>query len=123
MSTIFIRHFHISNSTLCLPLKILHYHCFQFLLGLAIAPREIENSAYAQFWGTNRVYYGRGESGELKEQTSTLALTFALSSVSRFFCLNHEGNSSLEEIVNIFLVVDVSISSKAKRTEYERLDN
>ena len=31
--------------------KILHKHCFQFLLGVKMAPRETENNAYAKFWG------------------------------------------------------------------------
>ena len=34
----------------CHP-KILHKHCLQFLLGVKMAPRETENSAYAKFWG------------------------------------------------------------------------
>ena len=35
---------------ICHP-KILHKHCFQFLLGVKMAPRETENNAYAKFWG------------------------------------------------------------------------
>ena len=31
--------------------QILHKHCFQFLLGVKMAPREIENNAYAKFRG------------------------------------------------------------------------
>ena len=34
----------------CRP-KILHKHCFQFLMGVKMAPRETENNAYAKFWG------------------------------------------------------------------------
>ena len=34
----------------CHP-QILHKHCFQFLLGVKMAPRETENNAYAKFWG------------------------------------------------------------------------
>ena len=34
----------------CLP-KILHKHCFQFLLGPFELPRETEDKAYATFWG------------------------------------------------------------------------
>ena len=34
----------------CHP-NILHKHCFQFLLGVKMAPRETENNAYAKFWG------------------------------------------------------------------------
>ena len=48
-----IRHFHIVHNALCLPPKILHKHCFQFLLRLTIVPKEIENNAYAKFLGVN----------------------------------------------------------------------
>ena len=34
----------------CHP-NILHEHCFQFLLGVKMAPTETENNAYAKFWG------------------------------------------------------------------------
>ena len=34
----------------CYP-KILHKHFLQFLLGVKMAPKETENSAYAKFWG------------------------------------------------------------------------
>ena len=34
----------------CHP-KILHKHCFQFLMGVKMAPRETEDNAYANFWG------------------------------------------------------------------------
>ena len=36
--------------SVCHP-KILHKHCFQFLLGVKMAPWETENNAYAKFWG------------------------------------------------------------------------
>ena len=32
------------------PPKNLHNHCFQFLLGLRIVPRETENNGYAKLW-------------------------------------------------------------------------
>ena len=32
------------------PPKILHKHCFQFLLGLTMIPRETGNKTYAEFW-------------------------------------------------------------------------
>ena len=38
------------GTTLSYP-KILHKHCFQFLLRVKMAPRETENNAYAKFWG------------------------------------------------------------------------
>ena len=34
----------------CHP-KILHKHCFQFLLGPIQLSRETEDNAYAKFWG------------------------------------------------------------------------
>ena len=45
-------------NTLYCPSKILHKHCFQFLVVLTITPREIENNAYAKFWRDNNEYYG-----------------------------------------------------------------
>ena len=50
-----IRHLHICHSALYLPSKILHKLCFSFLLGITAVPREIENNAYAKFWGANKV--------------------------------------------------------------------
>ena len=32
------------------PSKILHKHCFQFLLGQLSVPRENKNNTYAKFW-------------------------------------------------------------------------
>ena len=34
----------------CHP-KSLRKHCFQFLMGVKMTPRETENNAYAKFWG------------------------------------------------------------------------
>ena len=51
------------------PLKILHKHCLQFLLGVKMAPRETENNAYSNFWGQQTksimVCYGIFWSGQL----------------------------------------------------------
>ena len=64
-----IRHFHISHNATYLsppPLpqkNILHNLCFSFLLGITAVQREIENNAYAKFWGANKVHYGKCESG------------------------------------------------------------
>ena len=41
----------------CQP-KILHKHCFQFLLGVKMAPRETEDNAYQNFGVTNKEHYG-----------------------------------------------------------------
>ena len=51
-----IRHFHISHNVPYLPPKILHKHCFLFLLG---RPGEIKNKGYAKFGGG-------GEWGEIR---------------------------------------------------------
>ena len=45
------------HNTLRLSPKILHKHCFKFLLGLTTVPRENKNNAYAKFGGTNKEYY------------------------------------------------------------------
>ena len=39
-------------------LKLLHNHCLQFLLGHENVSSEVENNAYADFWGVKEVYYG-----------------------------------------------------------------
>ena len=41
-----IGHFGKYHNTLCL-----YKHCFQFLLGLTMVPRENRNNAKAKFWG------------------------------------------------------------------------
>ena len=41
------------------PPQILHNLSFSFLLGITIIQREIENNAYAKFWGANKVHHGR----------------------------------------------------------------
>ena len=41
----------------------LHNLCFSFLLGITAVLRDIENNAYAKFWGANKVHYGRCGSG------------------------------------------------------------
>ena len=53
-----IRYFHIDHNAPCLPPKILHNYCFQFLLGNTVVPREIEENGYAFLGGT-----GGGEGG------------------------------------------------------------
>ena len=47
------------------PPKLLHNHCLQFLLGHENVPREVENNAYADFWGIKEMYYGIRASCEL----------------------------------------------------------
>ena len=45
-----IGHFQKYYHILCLSSKILHKHCFYFLLGLKIVSRENKNNAYAKCW-------------------------------------------------------------------------
>ena len=42
---------HIDHNAPCLHPKIIHNHCFQFLLGITVVPREIEGKGYAKFGG------------------------------------------------------------------------
>ena len=49
-----IHHFHIDHNAPCLPPRLLHNHCFQFLLGITVVPREIEDIGYAKFWEVKR---------------------------------------------------------------------
>ena len=39
------------------PPKFFLTFVFSFLLGITAVPREIENKAYAKFWGANKVHY------------------------------------------------------------------
>ena len=47
------------------PPKILHNHCFQFVLGITAVPKEIQDNGCANLWGVNKVHYGLCENGEL----------------------------------------------------------
>ena len=49
-------------------LGIRHFHIDQFLLGIIVVPREIENNGYAKSWGVNKMYYGLCENGEFHKQ-------------------------------------------------------
>jgi len=59
-----LRHLHISHNAPYLPppphptKKIFHNLCFSFLLGITAVLREIENNAYAKFWGQIRCVMG-----------------------------------------------------------------
>ena len=52
----------------CPPI-ILHNHCFQFLLGIIVVPREIYDNGYVKIFGLNKVHYGLYENGELEKQS------------------------------------------------------
>ena len=54
ISLFFFQKYH---NTFCCSSKILHKHCFQFLLGRFL-PREIENKAYSKFLKDDKEYYG-----------------------------------------------------------------
>ena len=41
----------------CLAPKILHNSCFQFLVGITVVPKEIQDNDYAKFWEVNKVHY------------------------------------------------------------------
>ena len=56
-----VRHFHIDHNAPCPPppkKKKLYNYCFQFLLGITVIPREIEDNGCVKFWGVNNVHYG-----------------------------------------------------------------
>ena len=40
-----------------IPPKKLHHHCFHFLLGITVVPRETENNVYAILRGVNKVLW------------------------------------------------------------------
>ena len=68
-----IRHLHISHNAPYLPPPLnLHNLCFSFLLGITAVLREIENNAFAKFWGANRVHYGGYASGVYVPTSSAL---------------------------------------------------
>ena len=52
-----IHHFRIANAPCLSPLfpKFQHNHCFQFLLGITVVPREIEDDAYAKVLEVNSI--------------------------------------------------------------------
>ena len=58
----------------CHP-KILHKHCFQFLMGVKMAPRETENNAYAILWGDKQkaLWYAMAFSGVVNWEKNFVA--------------------------------------------------
>ena len=70
-----IHHFHIGHNAPCLPPppppppNILHNHCFWFLLGITVVPREIKDNGYAKFGAVNKVHYGLCENREFRKMT------------------------------------------------------
>ena len=51
------------------PPKFCMTFFFSFLLGIAAVLREFENNTYANFWGANKVHYGRCASGVLADHS------------------------------------------------------
>ena len=44
--------------------KKIRTHCFQFLIGITVVPREMEDNGCAKFLKVNKVHYGLGENGQ-----------------------------------------------------------
>ena len=72
------------HNTLCLSPQILRKHCFQFLLGLTMVPRENKNNAYAKFGGTNKEYYSIFRNGQLATQVGKME-QYSLLRIAYFF--------------------------------------
>ena len=68
----------------CHP-KILHKHCFQFLLGLFQLPRETEDNAYPEFWDDKQRCYGIFWSGQLVSLMAFSIIALIFHNVSRVF--------------------------------------
>ena len=74
-----IHHFYMDHNNPFSRPKILHDHCFQFLLGITVAPKEIEDNGYAKFGGLRKVHYGQCENGQLSRFFYLLYSLFLLS--------------------------------------------
>ena len=64
-----IHHFHIDHNAPSISHKSLHDHCSQFLLGITVVPREIQDNGYEIFFfggggGINKVCDGPCENGK-----------------------------------------------------------
>ena len=58
------------------PPNILQRCCFQFLEGLLLVPREIENDNYAKFEGKTKWHYGKRESRKLRQREAATPAVF-----------------------------------------------
>ena len=61
------------------PPKIWQTCCFQFLKGLLLVPREIENSNYPKFGGGgggDKLHYGKRESHKLRQREAVTPAVF-----------------------------------------------
>ena len=61
-----IHHFHIDHNAPCLHRRVLHNHCFQYLLGITVVPGQIEDEGYAELLWVNNVHLGLYENGEFR---------------------------------------------------------
>ena len=61
------------------PPNILQTCCFQFLEGLLLVPREIENNNYAKFGGGGggtKLHYGKRETRKLRQREAVTPAVF-----------------------------------------------
>ena len=65
-------------------------HCFQFLLRLTIAPREIENNNYAQFWRDNQQYHGIFEKKPIYPFKSSFLRVKSFKEVVLYTAISHD---------------------------------
>ena len=65
--------------------KKLGNHCFQFLLGITVIPRDIKDNGYVKFWGVNKVHYGLCDNVELNEW---MVMCFVKLSTDQLFVFN-----------------------------------
>ena len=80
-----LRHLHVSHNAPYLPPKSWHDLCFSFLLNITAAPREIENNAYAKFWGANNMHYMGGVQGHIKRNSKLNLMSFFFRQVTCTF--------------------------------------
>ena len=83
-----IPHFHIDHNAVH-PQKFWHSRCFQFLPGITVVPREIEDKGYKKFF--SKQYYGLCENGELRR---LLLVTTPISILGDVKVANRANNSS-----------------------------
>ena len=87
-----IHHFHVDHNAPYLPHptpppQILHHRCFQFLLGIAVVPREIEDNGYAKFCGVDKVHHGPCGNSEFSKLLVIFPGFFSIECVKCEFCI------------------------------------
>ena len=94
-----IGHFGNYHNTLSLSPQILHKHCFQFLLGLTMVPKENENNDYVKFGGRNKEYDGKNlnfVAGMMRRFVSAKRLIRYFSNSSKL--VEHRAQSPVREV-------------------------